>query len=90
MLEVTVEGTTGSLDSDNTRGNIYLNCIVLIHTMCFVLVWSKLELSTTAKVQRIENLPPSGISIVRDAKTVFMVVYINRSGGPGHEGKIMS
>ena len=52
----------------------------------------KLDLSATAKVQRIENLPPSGISIVRDAKTVFMVVYIlyNRSGGPGHEGIKMS
>ena len=35
------------------------------------------------------SVPPSGISIVREARTVFMVViYNNRCGGPGREGKI--
>lgn len=39
-------------------------------------------------------LPPSGISIVRDARTVFIVVVVvvveYLSGGPGREGKLMS
>ena len=33
------------------------------------------------------SVPPSGISIVREARTVFMVVINNRYGGPGREGK---
>jgi hypothetical protein len=37
-------------------------------------------------------LPPSGISIVRDARTVFIVVVVVvvvvSSGGPGREGEM--
>lgn len=36
----------------------------------------------------MSSVPPSGISIVREARTVFMVVINNRYGGPGREGKI--
>ena len=64
----------------------------------FMMVWGVVD--RTQDVVRTKNqvnilntifamcsVPPSGISIVREARTVFMVVINNWYGGPGREGK---
>ena len=78
VLEVTGECTTGSLDSDKTRLDVNGDCMDSTKVRAKIRTGEDTgHANMQTEIQRNINaaLPPSGMAMVRDARTCFMMNY---------------